>query len=145
MRRLLPVALLFALACSSSTGPRGEPHVAFTAVDAVSPDAPDWATSPPSVRVSAGRIDVAGLIGTGNPCYDLRAETDRASHRVSLTVIARQRDVACIQVIARFAYLATIDGLDAGSYELVVAHAWEDSRGTRRETQQVLARTVTVP
>lgn len=144
MKLLRLVALILPLACSSTTEPRG-PRVDFTAVNAVSPDAPDWASSPPSVRVAPGRIDVAGILDTGAPCYDLRAETDRGARRITLTVIAREQNDACIRILASFAYRATIDGLAADRYELVVAHAWEDSRGTRLGTLSLFDGPVTVP
>jgi hypothetical protein len=65
--------------------------------------------------------------------------------RFSITVIARRQNVGCVQVVADFAYRATIDGLGAGTYEVVAAHAWEDPSGTRGPAQQVLATTVVVP
>ena len=143
MKQLRLVALLLLLACSSSTAPGDTPRVDF----ASSPANYNSAKPPagPDARGSSGRIDVTGTIVTGNPCVHLRAETVRAAQRVSITVVARQDDGICIQVVASFDYTAAATGLEPGSYEVVVSHAWEDSRGTRTSSQVVLDRTVTVP
>jgi hypothetical protein len=147
LSRLVPILLLLSLAsCSSSTEPSSDPGLRFVAVDRNSPQAPDWATSPPTVRVANGRIDLAGIIGTGDPCYDLRAESDRDGQQLTLSVVARSQNVPCITVLASFAYTASLDDLAPGTYELVVEHAWEDHGGVRwRAPEVVLDQAVTVP
>ena len=143
MKPLRLTALLLLLACSSSTGPGDPPRVDFTSSPANYNSAqPSIA---PSARGSSGRIDVTGTITTGDPCVHLRAETDRAAQRVSITVVARRDDVACIQVVARFDYTAAVTGLEPGTYQVVLSHAYEDHTGKRLGSQQVLDETVTVP
>ena len=129
------------LACSGSLDPTGELHMEFSS----SPANYSQPVAGPTVRVSRGRIEAAGSITTGDPCVDLRAETDRAARRISITAIARRQNVACIQVVANFAYRATVSGLEPGSYQVVLSNAWEDYRGARQRSQVVLDETVTVP
>jgi hypothetical protein len=144
--KMLPLAaLLLPLACSSSTEPgrdrAGDPRVNFV----VSPARYSPLSEGAAVHTSSGTIEVTGDIVTGDPCVDIRGGIDRVQRRVSITVTARRQNVSCIQVVADFSYRATIEGLEAGQYDLVVAHAWEDPAGTRTSTKQLLATTVAVP
>jgi hypothetical protein len=141
MKLLRLATLLLPLACSSSTEPAAGPRVDFV----VSPARYSPLTQHAEAHAAAGRIEITGDIVTGDPCVVVRGETDVAARRVSLTVVARRKDVACIQVVADFAYRATFDGLETGAYQVVVAHAWEDPEGRRGATQQLLATTVVVP
>ena len=141
MKLLRLAALLLPLACSSATSPAGDPSVQFV----LSPARYSPLTEGAAAQATRGTIEVAGDIVTGNPCVDVRGQVDRAARRFSITVIARQQNVGCVQVVADFAYRATIDGLEAGTYEVVVAHASEDPAGTRRAVRQVLATSVVVP
>ena len=146
LARLVPIIFLSLAACSSSTGPSPDPGLHFVAVHRNAPEAPDWATSPPTVRVSSGRIDLAGIIGTGSPCQDLRAESDRDGARLTLTVVARSQNVPCIAILGSYAYTAALDDLAPGAYQLVVEHAWEDHGGVRwRAPEIVLDQAVAVP
>lgn len=137
-------ALLALLACSSSTGPGDPPRVDFASSPANYSSARPPAS--PTAKGSRGRIDVTGTIVTGDPCVRLRAETERTVRRVSITVVARRENVACIQVVAQFAYAAAVTGLEPGPYQVVVSHAYEDYTGKRLGgAQLVLDETVTVP
>jgi len=146
MKRLRSLLiLLLPLACSSTTGPADVSHPEFVAALANTAGAPSNATSPPTVHVSPGRIDVDGILPTPTPCYDLTAELGRADRRLTLTVTARDRGGVCIQVLANFAYAAKLDGLESGLYQLTVEHAYEDARGEIRRTVTVLVESVAVP
>jgi hypothetical protein len=138
---ILLAAATLPLACSGSLDPTGELHVDFSSSPADNSRPP----VAPTLSVSRGRIEAAGSITTGDPCVDLRAETSRAAHRISITTIARRQDVACIQVLASFAYRAAVSGLEPGTYQVVLSNAWEDPRGVRQTSQVVLDQTVTVP
>lgn len=141
MKLLRVIPLLLTLACSGSLDPTGELHVDFSSSQATY----SKPYADPTVSVSRGRIEVAGSITTGDPCVDLRAEADRAARRISITAIARRQNVGCIQVVANFAYRATVSGLEPGSYQVVLSNAWEDYRGTRLRSQVVLDQMVAVP
>lgn len=141
MKLLRLAALLLPLACSSATSPAGDPRVQFV----LSPARYSPLSEGAAAHASSAKIEVTGDIVTGNPCVDVRGQVDSESRRFSITVIARQQDVGCVAVVADFAYRATIDGLEAGTYEVVVVHASEDPAGTRRAARQVLATTVVVP
>jgi hypothetical protein len=71
-----------------------------------------------------GRVKVEGSVTTPTPCYDLAGEASREGRTVTLTVEARRKEGGCIQMIAAFGYQAAVRGLPAGSYALVVRHAY---------------------
>lgn len=82
-----------------------------------------------------GRIAVQGALPTPTPCYTLSGEARREGETITLTVQARANEGGCIQMIAGFAYDATVRGVPAGRYTLRVVHAYA---GTGWDTQQVL-------
>ena len=145
MKSLRLIALLLVpLACSSSTEPGSGPRLDFAAGAATYTDPPE-VSGPPVVRPSRGRIEVEGVITAGDPCVQLRAESEREANRITVEVIARQQNVPCITIVAHFPYRVTLDGLEPGAYELAVVHAWESHDGTMYRSQPVVDRVVTVP
>lgn len=88
-----------------------------------------------------GRIAVEGALPTPTPCYTLSGEARREGEVVTLTVQARASEGGCIQMIAGFAYDATVRGVPAGRYTLRVVHAYA---GTGWETARVLEHPVEV-
>jgi hypothetical protein len=96
-----------------------------------------------SARASGGegRIAVQGALPTPTPCYTLSGEARREDAVITLTVQARANEGGCIQMIAGFAYDATVRGVPAGRYTLRVVHAYA---GTGWDTQQVLEHPVEV-
>jgi len=118
---------LAALAACGSPAAATPELSSFVAVPAGSLGAPTDATSPPTVRVSAGRIEIFGLIDTPDPCQLLTAEFTRSSQDLHLRVSTRSTGGACILILGRFAYTAVIIGLPAGVYNFDVTHTYPDT------------------
>jgi hypothetical protein len=125
------------LACSSPTAP--SPVLSSFQVSAgLSSGLP---TPPPSVQVSRGRLAITAETNTPTPCYALAAEFTPANRELRLHIDARPTGSGgCVLVIGRFSYNAVIT-LPAGSYTLVVVHAFP---GTGWPTTEILRETVTV-
>jgi hypothetical protein len=144
-RRAIGAALAAAatVACSSGTGPGDDRLASFSVAAAGSPEGRKLgATSPPTVRVSEGRIEVVGIALTPNPCYDVSASTARDGQRITLTLRARANSAVCIQPLGGLAYRAAIADLAPGTYHLSVVHPYTEPDWKAGE---VLARDVTVP
>lgn len=135
------IALLLLAACGSSTSPERE-RPPFSVGLVNSPEAPEGATNPPTVRVREGGLEVLGIISTPSPCHDIDASLERDGRRLAITVSARGRNVFCIAVLGAFAYSVDVGDLDPASYRVTVAHTYP---GTGWPTTQVLDEEVAVP
>ena len=135
------LSLLLLAACSSSTSPERErPPFSVGPVD--SPEAPEGATNPPTVRVREGGLEVLGIITTGHPCHEIDAMLQRDDRSLAITIVAVAEDGPCFTVIANFAYAVEVDDLQPGSYRVTVAHSYENSGWP---TTEVLDEVVAVP
>jgi hypothetical protein len=136
---LLSLALL--ASCSSSTAPARElPDFAVGPVG--SPDAPDGATSPPTVRVTDGRMKVLGIVSTPSPCYEIGAGLERGGHTLAIEIVAQDQHVVCIGVLSAFAYRVEVADLAPGDYRVTVTYRYPE---TGWPTTTALDETVTVP
>ena len=135
------VSLLLVASCASLTSPdRERPPFRVGLVN--SPEAPEGATSPPTVRVREGGLEVLGIISTPYPCYDIDASLERDGRRLAITVTARGQNVMCIAVLGAFAYSVDVGDLAPGSYRVTVAHTYP---GTGWPATEVLDEVVAVP
>ncbi|HEV2147958.1 MAG TPA: hypothetical protein VGR37_11200 [Longimicrobiaceae bacterium] len=154
--RLLTVLLILALAgCTATANPApGDGSGSQTPADTVrvevaarqiEPAAPEQPGPPAptgvSARGEAGRIVVAGRMETPDPCRRITGTAERSGSEVTVRLEARRVGEMCTDVIAAFAYDATVQGLPAGTYRLRVVHAYP---GTGWETQTVLEESVRV-
>ena len=146
MRRLLPLVLLIAAACSASNvAPLADAShnqietdggLRFTATDFVAPAGIFWAR--PTPVVSKGNISVQST-RYGSLClYDVTAHADVASGAITMHVAFSQRLTMCTAEIRALRYDAELS-VPAGSYALTVIH----DEGTARDT--VINQTVAVP
>ena len=136
--------VLSALGCGEEVQAVGPIESSLQTAPNGAPDAPDGATSPPTIRVQNGRLEVLGLIGTGTPCYDITAATLAADGTVRVEVTAAAQPVVCIQVLASFAYRVEAS-LPAGPQRIVVTHAYKLEDGSTREVIVVRDTTVASP
>lgn len=74
-----------------------------------------------------GAVVVEGYISTPDPCQDLRGELTNVAGELTITAIARSKDVACAQVIGVFPYRAVMRDLVAGSYRVRVLYRYENT------------------
>lgn len=91
-----------------------------------------------SATGGTGRINFAGSIFTGTPCYNVTGSSATGSGTVTVTVDAAPNGNACIQVITYNNYTGTVSGLAAGTYTFNIVH----KRGTT--TEVAYTTTVTV-
>lgn len=140
-RRLLRLLLAPLLLGPPMPTPEDLPASQLTVELAARPLQPAPDDGSARASVDGGRVDVSGALPTPTPCYDLTGEARREGAVVTLTVQARAREGGCIQVIAGFAYDASLRGLPAGRYTLRVVHAYA---GTGWDTRQVLEQPIDV-
>ncbi len=82
-----------------------------------------------------GEIHVMGHMNTPNPCHELRGKIETRGSEITLSITARPTgSQACVTVIGSFRYQAAIQGLRAGTWQLVVRHEYP---GTGWETQEL--------
>jgi hypothetical protein len=74
-----------------------------------------------------GGLHVRGRLSAPTPCQTLAAATDRTGRTIELTITVRAQDVMCAQMIAEFAYSASLVELPAGAWQLRVRHTWPDT------------------
>ena len=98
-------------------------RVDFVAAPSGAANAPAGTTTPPTVRVSPGRIEILGQMVTPDPCFDLSAAFTNANHELRVMVNGTKRPGMCATVIETFAYRATIVNVATGDYSLEVVHA----------------------
>lgn len=135
------ISFLLLAGCGSSTSPvRERPPFSVGLVH--SPEAPEGATNPPTVRVREGGLEVLGIITTGHPCHEIDAVLRRDDRSLAITIVAVAEDVPCLTVVANFAYAVDVDELQPGSYRVTVTHSYENSRAP---TTEVLDEVVAVP
>ena len=135
------LAALLLVACSPITAPRREP-AQLTVAPVGSPEAPEGATTPPTVRPRSGALDVLGIISTPYPCYDIDASVETDASRVDIEIVARGRNVICIASLGAFAYRVSVDDLDPGVHQVRVTYRYPD---TGWPTTTALETSVTVP
>ena len=110
-RALASAGWLLTAACASAPATSASvstPRVDFVAVPASAANAPADATTPPTVRVSQGRVEILGQLMTPDPCFDLTAAFTNANRELRVMVNATKRPGMCATVIETFAYRATI-------------------------------------
>jgi len=69
---------------------------------------------PPSFRVEATQLTIAGTIDLNEPCYDFAASLDEAADTLVVRLHATRQNRPCPQELARFDYRLIITGLKAG-------------------------------
>jgi hypothetical protein len=102
-------------------------RVDFLAAPATAANAPAGATTPPTVRVSQGQVEILGQLVTPDPCFDLTAAFTNANRELRVMVNGTKRPGMCATVIETFSYRATIVNVAAGDYSLEVVHALPNS------------------
>lgn len=146
MRRLLPVVLFVAAACSGSNlAPLDDAAnkqtlkdgaLTFTASDFTAPGGILWVR--PTPVVSKGNIAIQST-RYGSLCqYDVAPHVDVGNGAITMHVSFSQRLTVCTAEIRALRYDAEL-GVPAGSYALTVIH----DEGTARDT--VIKQTVAVP
>ncbi|MEO6331893.1 MAG: hypothetical protein ABIV11_06605 [Gemmatimonadaceae bacterium] len=74
-----------------------------------------------------GAVVVEGHITAPDPCQDIRGESTNVAGELTISVIARSKDVGCAQVIGVFPYRAVVRDLVAGSYRVRVLYRYENT------------------
>jgi hypothetical protein len=69
---------------------------------------------PPSFRVEATQLTIAGTIDLNEPCYDFAASLDHAADTLVVRLRATRQNRPCPQELARFDYTLIITGLKSG-------------------------------
>ena len=80
-----------------------------------------------------GRIEVRGLLNQTAPCFALTSDAARDGERIVLRLVATEQPGTCATFAAgAFDYVASIPGLPAGAYDVVVRHRvlFKDGRVT---------------
>jgi hypothetical protein len=116
---------MLSAACAStptSAPVMNTPRVEFVAAPAGAANAPAGATTPPTVRVAQGRVEIGGQLTTPDPCFDLSAAFVDSNRELRVMVNAAKKPGLCATVIETFAYRATIVNLLPGDYSLEVVH-----------------------
>jgi hypothetical protein len=90
-----------------------------------------------STFTAIGRdVLVLGELNTPTACYSLSPDLTETSARLTLRIEARNRDSPnCAQRVGSFRYDAQLNGLDNGTYDLIVVH---DIGGNRTEFEHQL-------
>ena len=90
-----------------------------------------------STFTAIGRdVLVLGELNTPTACYSLSPDLNETSARLTLRIEARNRDSPnCAQRVGSFRYDAQLNGLDNGTYDLIVVH---DIGGNRTEFEHQL-------
>jgi hypothetical protein len=130
IKGLLTIALFAAAACD------GAPTASNSFVSEA--DGPSFAASSSSLSFSytqsgseatsqsssggVRRIDFAGSMTTGTPCYEVTATHTERRNAVTVTVSARDTGGFCMQVITNNNYQGAVTGLAAGTYTFTVQH-----------------------
>jgi hypothetical protein len=126
MRRSFAVILAYTLGTSACDAFTDDPEMIFTFEESahgqVVPASVDAAS------LSQGEIVFVGQLNTPRPCYRLVGDLDVADGRVTLTVDARQNQAQnCETIVGRFLYQGSIRRLDAGNYQVLVRHKFDDA------------------
>jgi hypothetical protein len=116
-RRFLAPALL--LACMGGC-------VSITDAVDVSPTTYHEPSDQVTLTPRSRSIDVAGVMSTPDPCFDIGSTLKRGDRTIQLTLTARRRGSdSCPAVIGFFAYNGQIEDLSPGRYTVIVSHVWE--------------------
>jgi hypothetical protein len=145
MKKLLVLALaLTAAGCEDPAGPEGPGRLVAFSAEAQGGSAP----MQPEVNVFAtgGRLDVQAAFA-GDPCSALDAKLVNSTGpadepALTLRVEFRRTSSACVPVVARYGYQATIQA-PSGTYFLHVTHHYVD--GVIPEPLTVFASPIVVP
>jgi hypothetical protein len=79
---------------------------------------------------------VLGELNTPTACFSLSPDLQESSSRLTLRIEARNRETPnCAQRIGSYRYEAQLNGLDVGTYELIIVH---DVPGNRTEFRHSL-------
>ncbi len=85
----------------------------------------------PAVDVSAlsgNEIVFVGQLNTPRPCYRLEGDLDVDGSQVTLTINARQtQSQNCETIVGRFIYQGSIRRLDAGTYQVLFRHVFDNA------------------
>jgi len=139
----MAAVVLTVAACASMNGhkpPRGDGDVAYE-FSASPARAGTGATPRHAALGEAGGIAISGSISTPVPCCRVAGDVVRDGGEITLRIVGTPEDVICIQVIATWAYEASVRNLEPGRYRLAVVHA--GAAGATGE-QPVLVREVEV-
>jgi len=119
-RSAVVLSLALMVACGGKT-----PTAPETAMLRFTPRAPD-AGAADSTAAEAGRgaITIRATLGGPDPCRTLDGTLEQAAQQLTLRVSIRPTGGACVLVLGRFAYDATIEGLAPGRYSLQVVHTY---------------------
>ena len=95
-----------------------------------------------AASLSRGEIVFVGQLNTPRPCYRLEADIDVSDGRATLTVDARQNQAPnCETIVGRFLYQGSIRLLDAGNYQVLIRHEFDQADWPAQEfTISVLVR-----
>lgn len=133
-RGLLTLSLLAAVACDGAptasnalvspgdTGPAFSNHQSSSTLTFAYTQSGSTQT-PQSSSGGVGRIDFAGSLTTGTPCYDVTASHSEKRSSVTVTVTATDAGGICTQVITHNNYTGAVSGLAAGTYTFTVKHS----------------------
>lgn len=129
MRRALPLLVLpLALslgACSSITS--ADPGDLDFTVEQIRPGSeapiPEF-----DATGDVRRISFQGAIETPVPCYEIEGGIETDGDRITLVVTATPEDIVCIQVLATFAYEASVGRIEPGFHEVTIVHVRGDLR-----------------
>ena len=139
LKGIMTAAALFAVAACSDAAPT-EPASFAPEVEAraakpsgnftFSVNQSNTQEQPFSSSGGTGRINFAGSMFTGTPCYDVTGSSSTSGGTVTVTVSAASNTTGgCIQVITYNNYSGAVSGLAAGTYTLNIVH----QRGTTSE------------
>lgn len=90
-----------------------------------------------STFTAIGRdVLVLGELNTPTACFSLEPDLTETSSRLTLRIEARSRNTPnCAQRVGSFRYEAQLNGLDTGTYALIIVH---DIAGERTEFEHQL-------
>ena len=143
----LPMALAIA-SCSSPTGSDGSPVAGTFLTEVRSPPRTDLSAFDPEIVAvaNAGQVEITGFIPFDLCRQTLSGDFTREGHDLVVTLNNPSRpnagSLVCLQWVAETRYRATLRGLEAGEYRLLViqnpARRFVDGRHVARVDTVVL-------
>jgi hypothetical protein len=122
MRHLIFPLLFAAFGCQNPTGLRGLGREIPIAATAAARAPGDTAHIRHAV-LGPGGFSIVGHIDTPTPCYSLSAYRIERGTDVAITVVATERNGACVQTTGGFEY--TIESPGTCPVHLVIVHHYE--------------------
>lgn len=117
MRALLVILSTLAVACNSPVAPTATLQ-AFTVTTPL-----DNKPLEVTATGSAGKINIAGSIQTGDGCQTVTGTLVRVGDDMGLQVTARRTSTGvCTAAVVNFHYAGVITGLTSGTYRVQVTH-----------------------